>query len=919
MKYPLLTLAILLGAPLAFAAPVTFTYQSTTDASAVGGPASEPVSVTFTFDSNSPNWEAQWWNEGGYGPWNGSLTVGGQTVKLTGGDILLWLDAGQSDGFDFRWDGGGPPDSGVTSSGKLFGQQLSFFRILIVDPTQTMFSSNALPTNPGFAPKTNYFIQDEYDLANGTSFGLDESNPPGRPYTLTLGKGSTTFVGTQFWDGKGAANDKTITGGTGTWNATAANWTDAGGTANSKWLGGSAEFGGTAGTVTLGGPISTLGLTFDVDGYVIRGSSTLNLTGSTLTMNGSATIAAPIAGKNGLIVDGPGKLILASPANSYSGGTTVAGALQIGTESASGSIGAGDITLDGGATLTVVKTKGNRITNKITTDGGVGTLVMDSADTITLAGPLLEGDFYQAGGGQLALTQSGTGTTIVANGGNDLFNGPITVTRGTLQFGTASSAGSAGFNFLNPRSGPQIVVSGTGTFKLVNVGLDTSFYEPVLGAFNKETTVRPQYFVNNIAVGAGGTVLLAPASSMQIDGVISGAGGVTVAGATPFDGLLLPGIASSSVTAILTGYNTYTGPTTVTSGILQIGDGNSGNLAPASAVTVKPMGTLVLDLQEGVNFGNNVTNSGRMALIGSHNYLLSGVIGGTGSLDKIGSGITTLTAASTYSGGTTINGGTLLAGNTTGSATGTGPVTVNSGGTLGGSGTVSGKVTLKSGGAIYPGAGTGSTVKLGVQLHLDSLTWEGGGSLEFGVGESTADQINLSGSLSKAGSGPWNIDINYYPSLFDSITPQTYTLLTFSSTNMKLSDFHLELPVNLAGTLVETSTSLLLEDLHPVYPSYYGGGAEDGGDGGLGDYGGAGDGGFTISGFGYDGAVGGLTGDVSMVTVGLGGPFLVSGVVPAPAPEPGSAALLVAGGSVFFGWRRRGRVRLGPAAIVTRL
>ncbi|HEY3901222.1 MAG TPA: hypothetical protein VGM54_21615 [Chthoniobacter sp.] len=47
----------------------------------------------------------------------------------------------------------------------------------------------------------------------------------------------------------------------------------------------------------------------------------------------------------------------------------------------------------------------------------------------------------------------------------------------------------------------------------------------------------------------------------------------------------------------------------------------------------------------------------------------------------------------------------------------------------------------------------------------------------------------------------------------------TYTLATFASTTFIESDFTLELPVNYTGTLVETSTSLVLENssirLHP--------------------------------------------------------------------------------------------------------
>ena len=75
--------------------------------------------------------------------------------------------------------------------------------------------------------------------------------------------------------------------------------------------------------------------------------------------------------------------------------------------------------------------------------------------------------------------------------------------------------------------------------------------------------------------------------------------------------------------------------------------------------------------------------------------------GGTGALEKIGSGTFTLSGASVYTAGTTVSAGTLVVANTAGSATGIGPVDVNAG-TLGGSGIIAGSVTVGT------GSGTGA-------------------------------------------------------------------------------------------------------------------------------------------------------------------------------------------------------------------
>jgi len=89
-------------------------------------------------------------------------------------------------------------------------------------------------------------------------------------------------------------------------------------------------------------------------------------------------------------------------------------------------------------------------------------------------------------------------------------------------------------------------------------------------------------------------------------------------------------------TVTLSGTNTYTGSTTITTGTLQLGSGGTtGSLSISSAIT------------------------------------------GTGGLSQAGSGTTTLNAANTYSGGTTLSAGRLNLNNA--SAIGTGALTITGG------------------------------------------------------------------------------------------------------------------------------------------------------------------------------------------------------------------------------------------------
>ena len=185
MKKILLAAIFFLGSvSMSWATPISFIYDSTTDASFVGGSTAESVSITFTFDSNLLNGTGNFGTSatnGSYGPWMGVLRIGTETLVLEGGTIEVFNDAGytvKNDGYEFRWD-----RARGTSTGSLFGETLDFFRVLIVDEDLDMLSSTALPTDPSFALRGDY-IQDSYLLSSGRSFGLSES-APGRSFSLS--------------------------------------------------------------------------------------------------------------------------------------------------------------------------------------------------------------------------------------------------------------------------------------------------------------------------------------------------------------------------------------------------------------------------------------------------------------------------------------------------------------------------------------------------------------------------------------------------------------------------------------------------------------------------------------------------------------------------------------------------------------
>lgn len=112
-------------------------------------------------------------------------------------------------------------------------------------------------------------------------------------------------------------------------------------------------------------------------------------------------------------------------------------------------------------------------------------------------------------------------------------------------------------------------------------------------------------------------------------------------------------------TLTLVGNNTYTGPTTISAGTLQIGDGGTS-------------GSIL----------GNVTNNATLIFNRSDAWTFSGVISGTGNVVKNGGGALTLSGSSTFTGSTTVNAGTLKL--TAGGAIGTlrGALTINPGATV---------------------------------------------------------------------------------------------------------------------------------------------------------------------------------------------------------------------------------------------
>lgn len=184
-------------------------------------------------------------------------------------------------------------------------------------------------------------------------------------------------------------------------------------------------------------------------------------------------------------------------------------------------------------------------------------------------------------------------------------------------------------------------------------------------AANFATTLGTNTIINTLSFDTGSAVTIGGTETLTVNaGIVNsaaaGANSITVGGlilggdqtwvnnsANPFK-VTAPVSGLCSLTKsgtgnlTLTAANTFSGPTTINEGTLQLGDGIvDGSLTSA------------------------ISNNASLAYVVASAQTAPGPISGSGVVEKTGAGTLTLTAANTYSGPTTISEGTLQLGNGT--------------------------------------------------------------------------------------------------------------------------------------------------------------------------------------------------------------------------------------------------------------
>lgn len=218
--------------------------------------------------------------------------------------------------------------------------------------------------------------------------------------------GDAASLAIQFWDGNGAAADGAIEGGTGVWNASASNWTNADGSLNAPWASQFAIFQRAGGTVTVEGTQSANGLQFAGDGYtlVAGAGGGLALTGAESQVRVdpgvTATLALPVTAAGDLAKTDAGTLVLSAETDVAGSVLARAGTLRV----------AGGGSLDAGGNLLVSAPNGTGAIFEATGEGTNATI----AGGIVLGGLNAAGRLIVSDGAEMRAN------TLVATDGSEV-------------------------------------------------------------------------------------------------------------------------------------------------------------------------------------------------------------------------------------------------------------------------------------------------------------------------------------------------------------------------------------------------------------------------------------------------------------------------------------------------------------------
>lgn len=433
-------------------------------------------------------------------------------------------------------------------------------------------------------------------------------------------------------------------------------------------------------TITAGGTVN------QISGATVIGSGGLAVTGtgssfstlddlllgrqtgtSTITVSGGAHLSA---GRS-YIGEGPGTTMAGTITAVLDGSGSLwdaGGFVGVG----SGSGGSASLTISGGATMMAA----DPVAISAIGYGGQGSaIVTDAGSQFLLGGTTTLAIGEAAGGG------NGNGTLTIRNGG--------LVSAQAVTMG-AFDAATTGVLNLEGTAGARGVLQTAGlTRDLGDATVNVN--GGVLRASANSAAFLAGFNPGDITIQAGGLFLDTNGFDVTASSGMAGTGALTKQG---------------SGTLIFTQASSYTGGTTIETGILQLGDGGT-----TGSIT------------------GNVINNGALIFNRSDEVTFAGTIGGTGTLSQLG-GTLILTGPNSYAGATNIVAGALLVNGDQSAATAL--TSVASGAALGGIGTIGGDVSIANGAHLNPGAA--GTTPGALTIH-GNLALASGATLNYDLGQ----------------------------------------------------------------------------------------------------------------------------------------------------------------------------------------
>ena len=386
---------------------------------------------------------------------------------------------------------------------------------------------------------------------------------------------------------------------------------------------------GAIGTVAYTGSMTPYGSTY----YVGGGPGAITF--------GNANA---FTGSNGVTVAGSAGAVVIGNSNNYTGPTTLSGGLLQLTNTAA--IASSSVLALNGGTLQLRGNAGGNFapsSGSMTLNGNV-TINVDQLDSSGGSGKTLQLSGY--------LNEPTNAETITVTNGNGYnlsmgtlnFKIPMTtiannMTSGTFSIASLPFTAAGGPNSMTFSGTSAAAVTSVASISSVNkIGIIQSGQGTVVltgsNSYRYTTTVNSGELQVLAAAGLPNTGVTVNGGILDLGGTTQSGGSLTITGGTIQNGTLtLAGTANSgsggTVTAVLAGSgaltaggsgtlvlsasNTYSGPTAITGGTLQIGNGGgTGSLSTSSSITDNGVLAFYLSNTEtqGANFASAISGSG---------------------------------------------------------------------------------------------------------------------------------------------------------------------------------------------------------------------------------------------------------------------------------------------------------------------